>query len=365
MLGPLERICGLRTDFSRAFSHVSIERRALAALSRIVTRLDAQALSETAVAQLKAELDLLAAWVDVAKMDGCYWTDLSAAIAKLVDDVERGSTAAQRSPEVRALLATVKPFTTAPPAPAPADRSGKLDVEEQYARLKLLWERRDAPEFQPLLTLQAAGEVLDGLFRLADRATWVRCAAVSPQIVLAPTTSDSPEAYVPLTFRISTPGDPTLLSTFLISRGLTYEWTFRHVHSRWRLRRFWEGRTPGKPQEFAARSSEPQVVVFAPADGELMANVSVTYEGATVNASMLKPLRIKPSQDFSIQAGFERVEVVSFIFAFGLALISGLSLFYAKNPAFGTTQDYLNLFAWGVGVDQTKNLAQLLQNPGK
>jgi hypothetical protein len=48
--------------------------------------------------------------------------------------------------------------------------------------------------------------------------------------------------------------------------------------------------------------------------------------------------------------------------AAALALVSGLSAFYMKDPSFGAAKDYLLMFLWGTGIDQTKNGLQILQN---
>ena len=44
------------------------------------------------------------------------------------------------------------------------------------------------------------------------------------------------------------------------------------------------------------------------------------------------------------------------------ALVSGLWLFYVKQPTFGSVHDYMGLMAWGVGIDQGKNLVQLISS---
>jgi hypothetical protein len=54
--------------------------------------------------------------------------------------------------------------------------------------------------------------------------------------------------------------------------------------------------------------------------------------------------------------------VISFILAAIVAIVTGLSTFYFKNPVFGSLQDYLSLFLWGTAVDQTKNALQILQS---
>jgi cytochrome b subunit of formate dehydrogenase len=58
---------------------------------------------------------------------------------------------------------------------------------------------------------------------------------------------------------------------------------------------------------------------------------------------------------------FERAEMVSFAIAMVIAIVSGLAL-YAQKQTFGSFQDYVLLFLWGVGADQGKNLVQLLKS---
>lgn len=108
-------------------------------------------------------------------------------------------------------------------------------------------------------------------------------------------------------------------------------------------------------------STERYVVVYAPEGGTLSATVSATYNSKILTAAKKDPVTIVKCRDFTIDKGFERVEVLSFVIAGAIALISGLSLLYAKNPTFGAMADYLGLFLWGIGIDQGKNLAQSLQ----
>jgi hypothetical protein len=72
---------------------------------------------------------------------------------------------------------------------------------------------------------------------------------------------------------------------------------------------------------------------------------------------------VKDSDDFRFLSAFQRVEFVSWGIAAATAIASGLGMFYVKNAGFGSFQDYLTLFLWGLGVDQGKNFVQALQ-PG-
>jgi len=74
-----------------------------------------------------------------------------------------------------------------------------------------------------------------------------------------------------------------------------------------------------------------------------------------------KDLVIHDSSAFGFFQAFEKVEVASWLIAAAVAIVTGLATFYYKGPTFGSFQDYLTLFLWGVGVDQGKNFLQSLQ----
>jgi hypothetical protein len=57
---------------------------------------------------------------------------------------------------------------------------------------------------------------------------------------------------------------------------------------------------------------------------------------------------------------FEFVEIGALVVAVVVAVATGLATVYYGNPVFGSFQDYLLLFLWGVGADQTKNAVQIL-----
>jgi hypothetical protein len=59
---------------------------------------------------------------------------------------------------------------------------------------------------------------------------------------------------------------------------------------------------------------------------------------------------------------FALEEMVLIAVSAAIAFASGLVLYYMPKPNFGSVQDYLALFTWGVGVDQGKNLVQTFQN---
>lgn len=352
LLPVLQQIDELRKELTNSIGDVFVRRRALAALSRIATRLDAQVLSEVAAARLKAELDALSAWVDAAGVERCYWEAVLPAAKQMIATVALGCFPRQVPAEMQAIVTDLQSDLQSLQQNPNPTMQWKIAFEQKYARLKVLWEHHDRVEYTDLAKLH--NEPLSKLFDAADEAAWRRLVAGAPEIVRDGGGGDAPEAYTPLTFRVATPKDPKLPQTYLVSRGLTYEWHFTFKP--------WLGRET----TFSAKSAEPVVVVFAPDAGKLSATVDVKYATKnSIQAATKKPVDIRASDDFSIFGGVERIELISFAVAFGIAVASGLSLFYFRNPAFGTQQDYMNLFLWGIGVDQGKNLIQALQAPAK
>lgn len=101
-------------------------------------------------------------------------------------------------------------------------------------------------------------------------------------------------------------------------------------------------------------------VQYVPRAGQVCASVVARRNGDIVRARSAA-YDIEQSQDFGLLNGVELVELLSFALAAIIAVATGFLMFYSKNPDFGSLQDYLALFLWGVGVDQGKNFLQALQ----
>jgi hypothetical protein len=152
---------------------------------------------------------------------------------------------------------------------------------------------------------------------------------------------------------------PPVATTYLFRRGLQYHWTFTATLADL------EGGVQGTP--FPGKSTQPVVFAYAGKDATaLTASVLVEWKGAPGGSkSFTVPAQkqdVIPSPEMRAHRAFETTEIASWVLAGVLAMISGLWLLYAKNPTFGQFQDYLGLFAWGVGIDQGKNLLGVLQS---
>ncbi|MFI5399055.1 MAG: hypothetical protein ACHQ9S_26285 [Candidatus Binatia bacterium] len=355
-LGVLDQARQLREAINQAEFHGDqrqwdplVATRARAALDGIVAGLSGGDLGAQVVQQVKEKLTNLSGWLDSNKLEALYWADVKGDVTSLLKEVVPGAIAndAART-EIQKLVGLLATTQTQDPL----DFAGKISVERAYARLKILWERRSAAEFVELIELQRSGQPLEVLFEKADDAAWTRLRTAQQEgglRILVPQTNgpDPIEAYDPIRFKLST-GDPDLNETYLVKHGLQYEWAMA---------------LQGKKKKAATltpMSAEPNIVQYSPWSGTLTPSVTV-QRGAEVVHAAGKPLPIAPSKDFRLREGFEAMEVLSFVIAAFVAIISGMITYYFKAGSFGSPQDYLSLILWGVGADQTKNALQILQ----
>jgi hypothetical protein len=365
-----------------------MRKRAHGALERTICALDPRALDEQKATEFKIKLAELRGWFDEGKRDNLYWADLSFAIKHLLEDVRIPDI---RPAEYQPVLQTLVERLGKAMKDVPAESQEKMEVERDYARLKILWDRHRTPDFKELVELQKKDppEPLQDLFNLADDLAWkqlkLRCEDNRAHIRAPAAQGPEPlQAFRPLVFEFTT-GDPSLDRTYLVERGLKYCWTFKRGEETSTARS--EGpkviETPGPgsqpadvvgtplPQtkkskvlgRSAARSAGPNIVEYAEGKGTLKVTVEITRRDDDTKKVDLEPgLPIAESKEFAWKEGLERVEVISFILAAIVAIITGLSTLYFKNPSFGSMQDYVTLFLWGAAVDQTKNALQLLQS---
>lgn len=308
-----------------------------------------------------AALDALKVWLDDALYVEQYRADLDRDARRLVNRVRPDLIAEAAS---RQKIEDLR--TTCVPQPAD-DLAALLRREEAYARLKVLWERRDAPEFSDLAA--HAGHIED-FFRLADEKVWERLEQAHEAGRLRVKAPEEAQAFRDVRFEVvAEPAD--LNHTFLVRHGLCWEWQWSFTPEPAStdgggMRGGWENlRRAVMRGPAAARRVEttngPCLVQFAPAPGRLEGTVTLRWKERSLSLPC-PPVRGIEAREFGVLRGFETLEVWSTFLALGLALASGLAGRFFNVPTFGTPGDYLALFLWGVGVDQAKNAWQLFSS---
>lgn len=335
-----------------------VAKRFDAVIAGIVRKMSEQNMNKAAAETAKSDLAALNADLAAERFTDRYWSELEKDVISFFRDTELSFFRAKLDTigikaESKASIDKVLDGREGPQKPS--NLILMMDYEKQYAKVKILIERQNCGEFEDLV--QAFDRPLDETFEIADDAAWSRIKEVG-LIITPPINGGEPayEAYQPLLFSITT-GDKQLDETYIFRRGLRFNWNFE-VRS---------GHFIHKTTVYHPETLSPRIVQFFPKAGTLTVFVQVIYEPRSKDEPPLPaqapaPLSIGKSSDLKLFQNVERTERWSLVLAGLFAVISGLLTFYYKNPTFGTLQDYLMLFLWGVGVDQTKNFLQVLQS---
>jgi hypothetical protein len=352
LLKVLDKAHQVRKEIEARGLPLFIHRRAMVDWDAVLSRADGAAVDEPSSDPLITALEAVRGWAAVDTLRDKYWASLRDVIHRRCAEVQPESV---KKPEAKTAIKTRRDDLRATLDTTPASLQELVSIEEQYARLTMLWFRREAPEIQELLALSSGP--IDPLFDAADAHVTTRLTAGAA--VRRSGSLGTPKAWQPLTFRL-VPADAGLSDTYLFQHGLRFHWSFEQT---WRK----PGVTRVTTLEFRGESSEPRVVAFADRACTLTVSVEVWHKGAKLGGIAVDPhtLSVEESDDVKFTRGFRGVEVWSAALAGIVALVTGLWYFYAKDKTvFGELKDYLGLFAWGVGVDQSKNLLQYLQSFG-
>jgi hypothetical protein len=274
---------------------------------------------------------------------------------------------------------------------------GATKIDEDYARLKILWRCKQNDDIEALNSL---ADLLDknpslgiiGFFKERDKIAWKRLKreSNSPEKNWLKFTSpqertvDPIQAYELIQFKVeSIPR--SLGNNYLFENGLDYHWVLDLETETWPWRRLWKKITETKklatPQTKEPRlvwwrfwkkipetkrlatpwTKEPRLFQYVPRKGKLHVSIQLFYNNDdTPVVSMGDVLEVEKSKDFGWIRSFRFVEITALAIATLFAVISGLQIYYIGKPDFGSLVNYVNLFIWGAAVDQGKNFVQLL-----
>ncbi len=371
VLEVLDQLRQVRNRIRTTIPEIAVQRRALWNLDKIMQQIGQQIgpgpLSEQDVTRVKAQLDELAKWCNPDQKQKYYWADVLPYIRALCTEVKGIPGADKLHTDLKSAIST-----------EPTNLENMTTAEENYARLKILWELHDVPE-APKLTNKSGWPAvpIEQVYKDVDEFWWSRLKKPEAQLkVEGPSPDFSPlETYAPLTFRVSA-RDPRLRDSFLMRKKLIWQWTIEIDRTRrWakksQLGAQQKGQTIGKgsgtesvddrENRLEVNSTEPQIAQYSPRSGHITAAVKITYDGCTRSASvpLEKPLIIRKSGDFRVWRIFETADIFAFVLALIVSVISGVAT-YALDPTYGSFTQYLALFIWGAGVDQGKNFLQSL-----
>jgi hypothetical protein len=293
-------------------------------------------------------------WAEIEKEVGSFCLEISDKdLSAFLDRLAAAGMTTEATTRVNNILSPRK----APPKPV--DLGSMIDYEKDYMRAKLLYERQERGELQSLVKLFEGD--LDKMFAVIDDADWSELKGATLMVV--PPLNDglsAHEVYEPLRFSVTT-GRKQLDDSYLFHYGVKFKW---HMSV---------GQAPVQPAPAdedhplngGPETLSPRIVYFSTEPGILWVEAQVMRNPPCGTAALSVKrafLPVDKSSEFKIFQHLEWAEIMFLILAGLFAMITGLLTFYYKNPTFGSFQDYLMLFLWGVGVDQTKNFLQVMQS---
>jgi hypothetical protein len=199
---------------------------------------------------------------------------------------------------------------------------------------------------------------LDGLFKDADRRAWERLKAEVGRVQIQQVQpGQGPEALHPLRFLLRFE-NRALAGSYFVNNLLAYEWTFEFTPDR-PVRRMTRIDSP-------VQVNQPRVTMYVPAAGKLRVHARIFWPSPSEPEPPLelepREFTIAPNQDLRLLGHLEASTVVHFGMMAAVAVATGLPTLYFDNATFGSYADYVKILAWGIGIDQGKNLIQLVRS---
>ncbi len=309
-----------------------------------------KATDDAAVEKLKAALAAVrtAARTGVASLRA-HLTDKLAGIvdADAVEDDLKALEACERE-VVRKLCQELDLAAT------PGSLNDMIRKERIYTQLKLIWEQRNDEDRRTELIEQVrSGTPLEKILKKLDDDVWERLKAKGAVRIVPPDTQRRIEEFQPIDFRVECTDSKA--NTFLFKHGLEYEWTID-----------WGGDRQLKP---ITRSTI--VTQFVPQVAQVRVGVTVRRGRESFSVGLApdtedsgkmafvegsKTFKTVPTSAFKHLWPTPTPEIIGILIALVLALVAGFQSDAFTAALEGSWQEYLALFAWGVGADQTKNL---------
>jgi hypothetical protein len=360
LLPILHRISELRVRLEQVSGNDLVTRRAMATLHDTVSLLGEGPPEDKTRELLEKKLTKLSEWPD--KLNECYGETLREAIRLFLESVSHDEVIASPEEikgEINKLMDILMKYQPL------ASLDENIRIEGQYARLKVLWERRGDDKIGELVN-QSKNMSLEQLFKRVDDIAWNTLKESNEREELKlhfskASSQELLETHEPLSFSLST-GDPRIDETYLFQRGLRYEWLFTLDKLPEKTLKFLPKRKKGELPPLTETSVEPHVVQYAPWPSTLIPSVKISYKGEEIGVKhRADALSIRKSHVFRWYKGLQIADWFSVLISVVLGIVTGMATLYYTSETFGSGKDYLTLFLWGAGVDQAKNFLQLLQ----
>jgi hypothetical protein len=249
--------------------------------------------------------------------------------------------------------------------PADGDPGAALTFDKNYWFLKVLYSRRAfKDEIKALWSAFKPRANLESVFKVADDLAWKRLvtAVDDKRITIKPIDlSDRRQSLQPLRFALHFE-DSVLPTSYFVLNVLMYKWTFtlEETPSKCPLHK------APRSQTWSVTSNGPRITDYMPFPGQLKVQVDIQWLSddnlKQVGSKQIDPLAIAigKNAELSLRLGLEGSEIALMAILAAVALATSLPTLYFAKATFGSFGDYTAILAWAIGIDQGKNLIQLL-----
>lgn len=286
----------------------------------------------------------------------CYWTQVDEKRKELIAEFDKNLFPDNISTDDRDKIEQKVIELRGKPRPGGSGMDAireMIKVDELYAKLRILWERKDAEEIADLVEMVINDEHIDEIFSKADGKAWERFRkAYEADQVWIETPSRTMRALTPERFHLEFDDQvkESLIQTHLIQFGLKWRWNC----SLWSTSKG----DRGKKADWFTYTRSPRSYQFGIDKGYLKTEVVVQYDGEECILKTVDGKLVKVGSDWAFTRmlkGLMHMEVLALLIASAVAVFTGLKTYYVDSDTFGSLKDYIVLALWGIGFDQGKN----------
>jgi hypothetical protein len=400
LLERLRRYRDLAAAVERQHYPYMIDWRMRPLLDEILLDIEPELLDEAAANSLDAKFDQFESWMTDPLP--AYRPKVAAARAKTLNMVSSGAITV--SGGSRDKLGKLWNEYVVNDLESEATLDHLLKVDRVRAAFRVLWRHRNEPDLLKQMVELVAQDVPEDIdikrvFALSNsaKADEILEEFEAGRAFIKPSeekpVSSAVTALAPTRFSILLPDNPELEDGYLLKFRAIADWHFRYVPPMEQPVQApgttesedamsddeppQEAPTGGSAlgiarprplsgkrvsmREWERRCSGRSVIQFAPDAGRLEVRVRLRHRD-TVTPEIRGVVEVEKYDSPLMTRLVATEEYVLNAVSFGLALASGLVLYYFPNPTFGSLQDYLALFTWGIGIDQGKNLVQTFRD---
>ena len=354
----LRRYSAVQEAVADAPCSESIKDRYRQGIADVLRRIGPQPLDQKTADGVVEDLGAIAA--TLSDPSAWYWSTLKNDAKRLAEQAESVVDKLGDSELVKQLLATL--------GDPPAAPNGEFP--KAYWLVKLLYSRRKYPDdIDKVIAAYSLHKSLDDAIKVANERAWQRlCAAVDAKriTIKAVDNLESQETLRPTKFALKFE-DALLAESYLVQNVLEYEWCFKLTVAPKRFARKPEQPSERKsepPTEWTVVVNGPRITQYARSPGHLEVGVKIRWRdtgGAQVKEVGSLRVDVNHNTELSLLNHLDRSELLLMGIVTAMALGTSLPSLYFAKETFGAFADYMAILAWAVGIDQGKNLIQLMK----